>query len=295
MINLEWLRTFSSIFEYNSITAASKKLHMTQPGVSKHLSALEHHIGKKLFDRTTRKISPTEYGKFLYAQITNPIKELEKVEYYSNLRTKKKRSAISIGCTTDFFKKQLLNKIYAFDMYVVTFFGEEEELIEALEKGKVQLLVGVKKYQAINHELTFLSEGNLCLVTSNDLEIPKELASDKKQLTKWVQKQTWFVYSNNLKDVNEFWNANFNIDLQLIPRYILPSYIDIIEALKNNNGLAIIPQYLCNDSLKEGLIQLPFPTMETVNQKLFYAHKLKDSNLEAIKLFKERLNSNTQE
>ena len=69
MINLEWLRTFISIYECNNLTEASKKLNMTQPGVSKHLAALESHIGKKLFDRTTRKLVPTEYGDFLYSQI----------------------------------------------------------------------------------------------------------------------------------------------------------------------------------------------------------------------------------
>ena len=108
MINLEWLRTFSAIYECKNITEASNKLNMTQPGVSKHLSALESHIGKKLFERTTRKLAPTEYGKFLYSQINNPLSELEKVEYYSGQRAKKQRSAITIGCTTDFFRKELI-------------------------------------------------------------------------------------------------------------------------------------------------------------------------------------------
>ena len=110
MINLEWFRTFSTIYECKNITEASKKLNMTQPGVSKHLASLEHHIGKKLFDRTTRKLTPTEYGTFLYSQVANPLKELEKVEYYSNQRAKKIRSSITIGCTSDFYKKELAHK-----------------------------------------------------------------------------------------------------------------------------------------------------------------------------------------
>ena len=128
MINLEWLRTFNAIYECNNITAASKKLYMTQPGVSKHLSALENHIGKKLFHRTTRKMEPTEYGKFLYAQTLNPLQQLEKVEYYSSQRTSKTRAAINIGCTSDVFETYLSNDIYAFDMYITTQFGKENEM-----------------------------------------------------------------------------------------------------------------------------------------------------------------------
>lgn len=160
MINLEWLRTFSTIYECRNITEASKKLYLTQPGVSKHLSALESHIGKKLFDRTTRKLAPTEYGKFLYAQINNPLEELKKVEYYSNQRVKKMRSVITIGCTSDFYKTVLKDQIYSFDMYVLMHFGNEKELIEALETEKVQLLVGVKKHTIYDHEFSFLKMKN---------------------------------------------------------------------------------------------------------------------------------------
>jgi len=69
MINFEWYRTFKTIYECDSISEASKKLFMTQPGVSKQLSALEGRIRKKLFVRTARKTIPTEYGKFLYTQM----------------------------------------------------------------------------------------------------------------------------------------------------------------------------------------------------------------------------------
>src|SRR5690606_5070722 len=199
MINLEWLRTFSSIYECNNITEASKKLNMTQPGVSKHLSALENHIGKKLFERTTRKLEPTEYGKFLYTQITNPLQELEKVEYYSGQRAKKERYAITIGCTTDFFKKELINKIYSFDMYIVTTFGTEKDLIEALETDKIQLLVGVKKHNVYDHEFKYIKNETLELICSKDIEIPKNIEKNDKELIKWLEKQTWFSYDKDRK------------------------------------------------------------------------------------------------
>jgi len=56
-----------------------------------------------------------------------------RVEYYANQRAKKAKSAITIGCTSDAFKKELLHKIYSFDMYILTQFGNEKELVEAEE------------------------------------------------------------------------------------------------------------------------------------------------------------------
>ncbi|MCX2678809.1 LysR family transcriptional regulator [Galbibacter sp. EGI 63066] len=289
MINLEWLRTFSAIYECNNITEASKKLNMTQPGVSKHLSALESHIGKKLFERTTRKLTPTEYGKFLYTQINNPLQELKKVEYYSSQRTKKKRSAITIGCTSDFFKAELIHKIYSFDMYIVTHFGNEKDLIEALEMDKIQLSVGIKKHSTYDHQFQYIKDEELVLISSNNIDIPKNIKQNEDQLKKWLQRQTWFAYNNDQGDIKKFWETNFNTNFKIIPRYILPSYIDTIEALKNNCGFSIVPKHLCEKELKNNSIKAPIKFSKKVEQKLFYSYKLKNSNLKEINLFMEEM------
>ncbi|MDO5980281.1 LysR family transcriptional regulator [Flavivirga spongiicola] len=289
MINLEWLRTFSAIYECNNITEASKKLNMTQPGVSKHLSALESHIGKKLFERTTRRLAPTEYGKFLYSQINNPLQELEKVEYYSNQRTKKKRSAITIGCTSDFFKKELIHKIYAFDMYIITHFGNEKDLIEALEMDKIQLLVGIKKHAIYDHQFVYIKSEELELISSNNIDTPKNIEQNEGQFKQWLQRQNWFVLNNDQEGIKKFWETNFNTNFKMVPRYILPSYIDIIEALKNNCGFSIVPKHLCEEALNNSLIKAPIKFSKTTEQKLFYSYKLKNSNLKAINIFIEKM------
>jgi len=289
MINLEWFRTFSAIYECNNITEASKRLNMTQPGVSKHLSALENHIGKKLFERTTRKLTPTEYGKFLYIQVSSSLQELEKVEHYSSQRTKKTRAAITIGCTPDFFKKELIHKIYSFDMYIVTQFGNEQGLVEALENEKVQLLVGIKKQARYDHQFTFFKSEDLVLISSRNIGIPEELVENEKQLTKWLQEQTWFAFDNDQSDIKTFWEANFSIPSTLVPRYILPSYLDIIKALVHHEGLAIVPLHLCEKELNNNLIKLPLDSLNPVKQKRFFSHKLRNSNLKEILMFKEKM------
>ena len=289
MINLEWLRTFSSIYECNNITEASKKLNMTQPGVSKHLLALESHIGKKLFDRTTRKLKPTEYGKFLYSQVNSPLQQLQKVEYYSGKRAKKTRSAITIGCTVDFFNRELIAIIYSFDMYIVTVFGTEKELIEALEKDKIQLLVGIKKHNTYDHQFTQIKSEELVLICSPSIKIPTDIVKNKTQLIDWLQKQTWFVYDNDQSDIKKFWETNFNKNPKIIPRYILPSYISIVKGLKNNSGFSIVPKLFCEDDLKDNLIKVPITSTEIIRQNVFYSFKLKNSNLKEINQFMDNV------
>ncbi len=283
MINLEWLRTFRSIYECNTITEASKILHMTQPGVSKHLTALEHHIGKTLFERTTRKLTPTEYGKFLYSQITAPLRALEKVERYSSNRAKKQRHAIAIGCTIDFFKKELQHKIYGFDMYIAITFGTDEELITALDTDKIQLIVGIKKYDNAMHQFFSLKEEELLLIASKNLTFPKH----KKDLQHWLQKQTWFAFDNKLHHEKQFLKHNFKSTTPIVPRYILPSYFAIIDALKDNSGVALVPRQMCKEALdNDSIAVIP---LSSINQELCLSYKLKNEGLEEIETFKEQL------
>lgn len=62
--NLEWLRTFKAIYETGTLTAAAQELFISQPGVSLHLNSLEAYTGYKLFERASKKMTPTEKGKY---------------------------------------------------------------------------------------------------------------------------------------------------------------------------------------------------------------------------------------
>jgi DNA-binding transcriptional LysR family regulator len=80
MVNLEWYRTFKAVYKTGTLTSAAEVLFISQPGVSLHLSSLENYVGYKLFDRTARKMVPTEKGKVLYNFIIEALTKLEEAE-----------------------------------------------------------------------------------------------------------------------------------------------------------------------------------------------------------------------
>jgi len=60
---------FTAVVELGSFSEASRKLGITKSAVSKRISALEAHLGVKLIQRTTRKLSLTEAGEQYYNYI----------------------------------------------------------------------------------------------------------------------------------------------------------------------------------------------------------------------------------
>src|SRR5580658_9877369 len=65
MDRLDELTTFLAIFEAGSLVSASRRLRRSPPAVTRALGALEERVGLRLFERTTRRLGPTEAGRSL--------------------------------------------------------------------------------------------------------------------------------------------------------------------------------------------------------------------------------------
>lgn len=67
MINLDQLRIFQAVAQARSFTRAADAVHLTQPGVSKHIKQMEEYFGAPLFDRLGKKVALTQAGEVLFA------------------------------------------------------------------------------------------------------------------------------------------------------------------------------------------------------------------------------------
>lgn len=65
-MNYERLNTFITVYEQRNFSDAAKILFVSQPTITSHIKALEEELESKLFERTTKKIIPTESARILY-------------------------------------------------------------------------------------------------------------------------------------------------------------------------------------------------------------------------------------
>lgn len=130
MVNLEWYRTFKAIYKTGTLTGAAEVLFISQPGVSLHLSSLENYVGYKLFDRTGRKMVPTERGKVLYNFTIEALSKLEEAEKNFQRSTEKHTPTISIGMCFETFQITLEQYISSLPFNVIIRFGEYPEWLK---------------------------------------------------------------------------------------------------------------------------------------------------------------------
>jgi DNA-binding transcriptional LysR family regulator len=74
------LQVFRHAVELGSFAAVSRRLGLSPAAVSKNMSELEAHLGVRLLNRTTRRMSLTEAGALYYDQIARTLDELEEAD-----------------------------------------------------------------------------------------------------------------------------------------------------------------------------------------------------------------------
>lgn len=67
-MQLDWLIYFSECVDAGTISAASQKLHISQPALSKTIKKLESELGQPLLKRTKQGVYPTAFGQKVYQE-----------------------------------------------------------------------------------------------------------------------------------------------------------------------------------------------------------------------------------
>lgn len=94
--DLTTLTTFKNIYETRSLTKSSEAMGLSKAALSKRLEALEFDLGFKLFNRTTRSMSPTLEADRLFPEV---LEILEKIQGLSTrLEKKTGKRTIRITC-----------------------------------------------------------------------------------------------------------------------------------------------------------------------------------------------------
>ena len=91
------LRTFVRIYELGSMSAAARDQRISPAVTSARISQLESHLGVRLFQRTTRSLTPTEQGRIFYDGACAVLEAVEAAEAGVGDATENPRGTLHIA------------------------------------------------------------------------------------------------------------------------------------------------------------------------------------------------------
>jgi len=98
-MEIKELRCFAMVAETLNFNRAAEQLNMSQPVVTKTIAQLEHRLGVKLFDRTTRRVALTAAGVVLRREAEGLLGHLDQVQREVRHAIAEESGRFAIGVT----------------------------------------------------------------------------------------------------------------------------------------------------------------------------------------------------
>jgi DNA-binding transcriptional LysR family regulator len=108
------MAVFVQVVEQGSFARAAERLSMSTSAVSRHVAELEAHLGARLLNRTTRKLSLTEPGQAFLQRAVQLLADVEEAEAVVSSATLEPRGTIRMTAPIAFGERHLAPAIADF-------------------------------------------------------------------------------------------------------------------------------------------------------------------------------------
>ena len=281
MVNLEWYRTFKSVYKNGNFSLAAKELFISQPAVSQQIGMLEAHVGYKLFNRKSKGVEPTEYAKLLNNLIIDALDRLENVENGFRAKAFSANRLISVGISKHLMSSLGSSLISKFEFIDFSFY-ENDQLFELVDSKKLDFAIVTKKYDTFDTIQKKLGEIKQIIVGSNDIDASELKSSIKNKdlltIENWLNNQKWFSHDSGIPHIKLFWLHVFNKKRpSMVPNYIIPSEYEMLELLSKNTGVAVVWNINAKNLLVENRLQLLWDSNQMPSTEVFLLSRKKEN------------------
>ncbi len=249
MVSMELYRTFIAIYREGTISKAAISIDVTQPAASQQLALLEKQLQIKLFERTPRKMLPTDSGHELYTKISDSFDWINHVSE-DFVKQDVKQSLFHIGVPLEFCMQELVPKVKSLPFRISFIFGSTKELENLLKKGEIEMMIATYKNTLSGMCYHDIFEENFWLVSATTQVIPEQYSRS------WIIKQKWVSYDTKLSIIRRYFQQRYGIKPAISPQIILPNLHAMLLAVKEGIGMSVLPDYICQEAVDSGDIQI---------------------------------------
>jgi DNA-binding transcriptional LysR family regulator len=144
---LRHLQLITAIANNGTIVGAAQDLYVTQPVVTRGLREAEEILGVKLFERSTRGVTPTPYGTLLLEHagmiLTSMERLAENIDHLQQSGTRPIRVGTNMTGSYVLLPRTLVSLKSAYPALKVSVVeGTDETLLELLAHRKLDVLIG---------------------------------------------------------------------------------------------------------------------------------------------------------
>ncbi|MDJ0466176.1 LysR family transcriptional regulator [Streptomyces sp. H27-C3] len=268
-MDLALLRTFVTVHRAGSFTRAAALLGLSQPAVTSQIRTLERQLGRPLFLRQARGVTPTTIGDELAHRAAPHLDALVEITE-AGLHEESGVRTLHLAGPPEFTSLRVLpslSPLIARGLVLRIAFGNAQETLEGLAAGHHELAISTDWPRGRLLTATPLCDEEHVLVAA-----PRWAGRIAPGLLRHkgpdVLDQIPVVeVHESMPFVTPYWSTVFDARPAAAATVVAPDLRAVLHATAAGAGLSVLPRYLCEEALERGevvaLFDPPMPPLRT--------------------------------
>ena len=251
MDRLTSLAIFNRVVECGGFSPAARRLNISVATVSTHVQALENKLGARLLNRTTRKTSLTDVGRFYYERSVQILNELEEADQIAGALTTTPRGTLRLHTSVNLMRllAPVVSEFMTSHPSISIDLVVGDRMVDVVDEGYDLVIRGVAPPDSSLIVRRLMAWRHVLCCSPSYLEhhplpqCPADLAAHNcLQFAFYPFGSEWRF--ENLDGVPRSVNISGNV---------VTSSADLILCLaKNGHGLFLAPPFIAGEDLAEG-------------------------------------------
>ncbi|MGV9344605.1 LysR family transcriptional regulator [Streptomyces spiralis] len=256
-MDLALLRTFVTVHRAGSFTRAAALLGLSQPAVTSQIRTLERQLGRPLFLRQARGVTPTSIGDELAHKAAPHLDALVEIAE-TGLDDESSFRTLHLAGPPEFTAERALPALTELTgedgqgFALRASFGTAEEVLEGLSAGHHDLAISTARPRgALLTAAPLCDEEHILVAAPRWADEIGPMALHGKEVPA-LENVPLVEVHESLPFVSRYWASVFDSRPTASGTVIAPDLRAVLACAVAGAGLAVLPRYLCASALERG-------------------------------------------
>ncbi len=249
-MNIEYFREFTVLADCSNYLEAADRLFIGQSTLSKHIMSMEKELGVPLFERTSRKVALSKYGKLLLPY-ANTIVQTQ-YSYHAVLQNEleSERGRVTVGTIAATAKYGITGLIADFkrrypNSSIQMFEGYPNDLASQLRERKCDVIFAHMPERDLMDEtvqrIHYLDDSLVCI-------LPKShpLADQKVLRLEQLRDETFIALAENTTVHQLILDSCYRVGFSPKIAFTCHRVDSVLDLVTKGMGIAILAEYMAN-------------------------------------------------
>jgi DNA-binding transcriptional LysR family regulator len=259
--DLNSMYLFAKVVEHGSYSGAARALGLQTSKLSRRITELERHLGVRLLQRTTRKVTVTEIGQTYYQHCAALEAEALAAQEAIDRTRSEPQGTVRVSCPVSLMQgliSGLISQFLATHPLVRVYVDMTNRRVDVVEEGfDLAIRVRTPPLDASNLAMRKLGDSEAVLVAAPALlekhgrpTHPSELGRyPTVSMTTAGERYTWLFREKDCSPIT----------VPHTPRLMTDSFDALRDAVAGGIGVAYLPYFVVHDLLAKGNLERVLP------------------------------------